>query len=89
MLGGVGDGSRVPQRMYLRSVTPIDTSLPAGTEAAAWEATVKKQTQSALESILDDLQACRASDPLRRLNPLAWRRATGPSPTGRLAELAD
>lgn len=71
-----------PQRMYLRFGSPIDTNRPAGTTAAAWEATVKEHTQAALEATLDDLRACREADPFRHLNPLAWGRAASPALTG-------
>lgn len=71
-----------PQRMYLRFGSPIDTNRPAGTTAAAWEATVKEHTQAALEATLDDLRACRETDPFRHLNPLAWGRAASPALTG-------
>lgn len=71
-----------PQRMYLRFGSPIETKRPAGTKADAWAATVKQHTQAALEATLDDLQACRESDPFRRLNPFAWRRAVGPALVG-------
>lgn len=71
-----------PQRMYLGFGSPIDTARPAGTKAAAWEARVKDQTQMALEGTLDDLRACRQSDPFRHLNPLAWGRAVRPALAG-------
>jgi hypothetical protein len=61
--------------MYLRFGTPIGTRRPPRVPAAKWEATVKKQTQTALEGILDDLQVLRQADPFRNLNPLDWRRA--------------
>lgn len=67
-----------PQRMYLQFGSPIDTKRPAGVHADEWEATVKMQTQAALEATLDDLQARRRDDPFRHLNPLAWRRAARP-----------
>lgn len=69
-----------PQRMYLRFGTPIDTTRRAGMKAAAWEATIKDRTQTALEATLDDLRTCRESDPFRHLNPLAWGRAVRPVP---------
>jgi 1-acyl-sn-glycerol-3-phosphate acyltransferase len=71
-----------PQRMYLRFGSPIDTTRPARTPAAQWEATVKEQTQTALEEILDDLRTRRENDPFRNLNPLAWRRALRPALAG-------
>lgn len=61
-----------PQRMYVRFGTPISTVKPARTSASTWEATVKERTQTALEGVLADLQAVRASDPFRTLNPLGW-----------------
>jgi len=67
-----------PQRMYLRFGTPIETTRPARTPAAKWQAAVKDRTQSALEAILADLQELRAGDPFRNLNPLAWGRALRP-----------
>lgn len=60
-----------PQRMYVRFGTPISTVKPANT-TAAWESTVKHQTQTALEAILADLQDLRESDPFQGLNPLGW-----------------
>lgn len=68
-----------PQRMYLRFGTPIDTTKPARAKAETWEATVKEQTQTALEGILTDLQKLRETDPYRKLSPLAWGRALQPS----------
>lgn len=65
-----------PQRMYLRFGTPIDTRRPARVSAARWEATVKERTQTALESVLADLQELRESDPFRNLSPLGWRNAS-------------
>ena len=64
-----------PQRMYLRFGSAIDTQRPADIDAVAWEATVKERTQTALETVLDDLQTVRSTDPFRHLNPLAWGRA--------------
>ncbi len=64
-----------PQRMYLRFGTPIDTSKPARTAAATWEASVKQRTQTALEGVLADLQELRETDPFRDLNPMGWRNA--------------
>jgi len=69
-----------PQRMYLRFGSPIATTRPAGVRATEWEATVKDRTQTALETILAELQLVRASDPYRQLNPLAWARAVQPLP---------
>ncbi|KMO70395.1 lysophospholipid acyltransferase family protein [Mycolicibacterium chlorophenolicum] len=71
-----------PQRMYLRFGSPIDTTRPARTPAAQWEASVKERTQTALEGILHDLRTRRENDPFRNLNPLAWRRALRPALTG-------
>lgn len=67
-----------PQRMYLRFGSPIDTSRPLGVSERGWVEVVKDQTQRALGEILADLQALRATDPYRNLNPLAWRDATTP-----------
>lgn len=67
-----------PQRMYLRFGPPIDTSRPLGVGEQQWVEAVKDQTQRALEKILADLRALRATDPYRNLNPLAWRDATTP-----------
>ncbi len=67
-----------PQRMYLRFGTPIDTSRPARVSAATWEAGVKERTQTALESVLADLQELRDTDPFRNLNPLGWPGALQP-----------
>jgi 1-acyl-sn-glycerol-3-phosphate acyltransferase len=64
-----------PQRMYLRFGTAIRASKPPGRAAAAWEATVKRQTQSSLEDVLSDLRELRETDPFRNLNPLGWRSA--------------
>lgn len=68
-----------PQRMYLRFGAPIETTRPADQPARSWEAAVKERTQSALETILGDLQRLRADDPYRSLNPLCWRRACMPA----------
>lgn len=68
-----------PQRMYLRFGTPITTVKPARMKVETWQATVKQETQTALEVILADLQKLRATDPYRKLNPLAWSRALQPS----------
>ncbi|VEG51067.1 Acyltransferase-like protein [Mycolicibacterium aurum] len=67
-----------PQRMYLRFGQPITTTQPAGVSDDEWVATVKKQTQTALETVLAELQDVRAADPFRALNPLAWRDAVRP-----------
>ncbi len=64
-----------PRRMYLQFGAPITTTRPADVEADDWVDTVKQTTQGALEDILADLQAVRADDPYRSLNPLAWHRA--------------
>jgi 1-acyl-sn-glycerol-3-phosphate acyltransferase len=64
-----------PQRMYLRFAPPIATSQPARVDTDTWTATVKDRTQTALAQTLADLQALRAGDPFRNLNPLAWHRA--------------
>ncbi|WP_292989800.1 lysophospholipid acyltransferase family protein [Mycobacterium sp.] len=64
-----------PQRMYLRFGPPITTAKPSGISADAWTASLKAQTQDAVETILADLLAIRADDPFRELNPLAWRNA--------------
>lgn len=69
-----------PQRMYLSFGTPIETSKPARMSAAKWEATVKQRTQTALESLLADLQDLRSSDPFRNLNPLGWQSALSSDP---------
>ncbi len=71
-----------PQRMYLRFGAPIDTTRPARTSSAQWEATVKDRTQTALEGILDELRTRREADPFRNLNPFAWGRALRPALTG-------
>lgn len=68
-----------PQRMYLRFGSPIDTRRPAETDTARCESTIKERTQTALETILGDLQDLRATDPFRHLNPLAWSKATRPA----------
>jgi 1-acyl-sn-glycerol-3-phosphate acyltransferase len=67
-----------PQRMYLAFGEPISTALPARTNAAAWVETVRGNTKQSLESILAHLQAVRAEDPFRRLNPLGWPNAVEP-----------
>jgi 1-acyl-sn-glycerol-3-phosphate acyltransferase len=69
-----------PKRMYLRFGTPIQTTKPARAQAAKWQAAVKERTQTALETILADLQVLRETDPYRNLNPFAWRRAVRPKP---------
>lgn len=67
-----------PQRMYLRFGSPIDTRRPTENDSARWESTIKQGTQTALETILGDLQDLRATDPFRHLNPLAWSKALRP-----------
>ena len=67
-----------PQRMYLRFGQPISTTRPARVKAEKWEATVKQQTQTALETVLTDLQELRKNDPFRNLNPLRWGAALRP-----------
>lgn len=67
-----------PQRMYLRFGQPISTTRPARVKAEKWEATVKQQAQTALETVLADLQELRRGDPFRNLNPLRWRAALMP-----------
>jgi 1-acyl-sn-glycerol-3-phosphate acyltransferase len=69
-----------PKRMYLRFGTPIETTKPPRAQAAKWQVDVKEQTQTALETILADLQVLRETDPYRNLNPLAWSRAVRPGP---------
>jgi len=64
-----------PQRMYIRFGAPIDTRKPSRVPAAQWEATVKQRSQTALETLLADLQLLRETDPFRNLSPLAWRSA--------------
>ncbi|MCH9710280.1 MAG: hypothetical protein K0U69_12335 [Actinomycetia bacterium] len=61
--------------MYLRFGPPIETARPAGVQAATWEATIKEQTQAALEAILTDLGGLRETDPYRNLNPFGWSKA--------------
>ena len=51
--------------------------------AAEWETTVKGRTQTALETILAELQQVREADPYRQLNPLAWASAVRPGPVPR------
>lgn len=60
-----------PQRMYLRFGQPINTRQPAGVTDEDWVSTVKASAQTALESILHELQDVRSEDPFRQLNPLA------------------
>jgi 1-acyl-sn-glycerol-3-phosphate acyltransferase len=67
-----------PQRMYLRFGSPIDTKKPARVPDDKWAATVKQNTQVALEQALADLLAIRTGDPYRELNPLTWRTAVQP-----------
>ena len=69
-----------PKRMCLRFGTPIETTKPPRAQAAKWQVDVKEQTQTALETILADLQVLRETDPYRNLNPLAWSRAVRPGP---------
>jgi 1-acyl-sn-glycerol-3-phosphate acyltransferase len=69
-----------PQRMYLRFGQSIDTTKPAGVSDDEWVETVKKTSQTALESILHELQDIRADDPFRECNPLAWRAAVRAEP---------
>jgi 1-acyl-sn-glycerol-3-phosphate acyltransferase len=64
-----------PQRMYLLFGEAIDTTKPVRVSAENWVATVRKNTQESLESILTDLLAVRASDPFRELHPSAWSHA--------------
>ncbi len=61
-----------PQRMYLHFGGSIDTTKPENVSAQDWVASVRKDTQDSLETILADLLAVRAGDPFRELNPLAW-----------------
>lgn len=67
-----------PQRMYLRFGQPISTIRPARVRADKWEAAVKQRTQTALETVLSDLQELRRGDPFRNLNPLRWGAALRP-----------
>jgi 1-acyl-sn-glycerol-3-phosphate acyltransferase len=64
-----------PQRMYLRFGQPIDTTKPDRVATEDWVASVRKDTQQSLETILTELLAIRAGDPFRELNPLAWTSA--------------
>ena len=64
-----------PQRMYLQFGAAIDTTKPDTVSTENWISSIKKITQEALETILLDLQAVRANDPFRELNPLAWPKA--------------
>jgi 1-acyl-sn-glycerol-3-phosphate acyltransferase len=64
-----------PQRMYLRFGEPIETTKPNRTSTENWVASVRKDTQQSLETILTELLAVRAGDPFRELNPLAWASA--------------
>jgi 1-acyl-sn-glycerol-3-phosphate acyltransferase len=68
-----------PQRMYLAFGEPISTARPARTNAATWVNRVRDNTKRSLESILAHLQAMRAEDPFRRLNPLGRPNAVQPS----------
>jgi hypothetical protein len=65
--------------MYLRFGKPISTTVPARVTAEKWEATVKRCTQTELETILADLQELRGGDPFRNLNPLRWGAALRPT----------
>ena len=67
-----------PQRMYLAFGEPISTTRPDRTGAAPRLDTVRENTRQSLENILVDLQAVRADDPFRKLNPLAWPNAVQP-----------
>lgn len=67
-----------PQRMYLRFAAPINTTRPPQMDVDTWTTTIKGKAQSALESILADLQTLRETDPFRNLNPLAWPKAVQP-----------
>ena len=64
-----------PQRMYLRFGQPIDTTKPDRVATEDWVASLRKDTQQSLETILTNLLALRAGDPFRELNPLAWASA--------------
>jgi 1-acyl-sn-glycerol-3-phosphate acyltransferase len=64
-----------PQRMYLRFGEPIETTKPNRISMENWVASVRKDTQQSLETILTELLAVRAGDPFRELNPLAWASA--------------
>jgi 1-acyl-sn-glycerol-3-phosphate acyltransferase len=64
-----------PQRMYLRFGEAIDTTKPNRVSAENWVASVRKNAQESLETILTELLAVRADDPFRELNPLAWSNA--------------
>jgi 1-acyl-sn-glycerol-3-phosphate acyltransferase len=68
-----------PQRMYLAFGEPINTAKPARRNAVAWLETVRDTTKQSLEKILADLQAVRAEDPFRKLNPLARPNAVEPT----------
>ncbi|BBX46200.1 lysophospholipid acyltransferase family protein [Mycobacterium cookii] len=68
-----------PQRMYLAFGEPIDTTRPGSASAASWVETVRENTRRSLQEILADLQAIRADDPFRNLNPLAWPSAVQPA----------
>lgn len=68
-----------PQRMYVRFAPPVATTKPARVPAETWAATVKKNTQEALEQTMSQLLKIRRDDPYRELNPLAWRNATQPA----------
>ena len=64
-----------PQRMYLRFGPPIETARPARVQTAKWEAAIKEQTQTALETTLTDLERLRETDPYRNLNPFGRSKA--------------
>jgi 1-acyl-sn-glycerol-3-phosphate acyltransferase len=72
-----------PQRLYLRFGQPIDTTKPDGVSDDEWVANVKKTTQTALETVLQELLDIRAEDPFRHLNPVAWRHAARPARAAR------
>jgi 1-acyl-sn-glycerol-3-phosphate acyltransferase len=72
-----------PQRLYLRFGQPIDTTKPDGVSDDEWVANVKKTTQTALDTVLQELLDIRAEDPFRHLNPVAWRHAARPARAAR------
>lgn len=51
----------------------------AALTAATWLETIRDTTKQSLEKILADLQAVRAEDPFRKLNPLARPNAVEPA----------
>lgn len=67
-----------PQRMYLGFGEPIWTEKPARSANSAWVTAVRDATKRSLERILQDLNAIRAEDPFRHLNPVMWRNALQP-----------